>query len=247
MTYFSTFWLSSALSDTISWSALACLIVKNSTTPSERVHNGQDPPHLARGLGDDQGVLLLHGRDRAVLSDHRREPLGQGLGQGHVQGTDDRDDLVVADLGRKLSHEDRDVLALHVLQLLEEEHVIADAQGHPLGLEDDVEDVQRFVERVRLGVLVVQRALGHVGLPYDRQAGRPREEIDHLVEGRALEVEPDEHRLVRGRRVIVRGRRRVCRVRVPRPESRASDRGRGDERRERACTKVCERHPPVST
>jgi hypothetical protein len=212
----------------------------------ERLDDGQDPPHLARGLGDHQGVLLLHGRDRAVRGDHGRQPLGQGLGHGDVQGTDDRDDLVVADLRRELPHEDRDVLPLHLLQLLEVEHVIVDAQSHPLGLEDDVENVQRLVERVRLGGHVVERALGHVGLPHHRQAGRAGEEIDHLVEGRALEVEPDEHLLVRGRRFIVRGRRRVCRVWIRRSDRRDRNR-RGEERRDTACTKSCERHPPVST
>jgi hypothetical protein len=220
----------------------------------ERVHDGEDPPHLARGLGDHQGVLLLHGRDRAVRGDHERQLLGQGLGQGDVQGPHDRDDLVVADLRRKLPHEDRDVLALHVLQLLEVQHVVADAQGHALGLEDDVEDVQRFVERVRLRGHVVQRALGHVRLPHHRQAGRPREEVDHLVEGRALEVEADDNGLIgrvgaitgRRRRVPARVRRRVRRVRRRRSERHESNSSRGKERRGKAYTEGCEGHPPVS-
>ena len=159
--------------------------------PVELVDDPKQPADLGRGLGDDQRVLLVHRGDRAVLGHHSGELLREGLGQRHVERPDDGDDLVGHHVGGQLADVGRDVLALHLRELLQVEHVLAGPEHDALGLQDDVQHPKRLGQVVLLGREVVERAVGDIGLLDDRQPRDAREEVDHLIEGRALEVEAD--------------------------------------------------------
>ena len=165
----------------------------------ELLNDQEKSANLGRSLGDHQRVLLLHRGHRAVFCDHHGELLGQRLGHRDVQRENNGDDLVGGNVLRHLSNKQGQCLALHLGQLLEVQHVLGDTQHHAVRLENRVEHFQSLGNRVAFGIQVVQTTIGNVGLLDHRQPGCAREEIDHLIERRALEIEADQRRLVGGR------------------------------------------------
>ena len=157
----------------------------------DRVDHLEHAADLAARLHDDERVLRLERRHRAVRAHQVAELLRDRRHARGLQRQHQRDDGVVGDGGGKFAHERGDVLALHVRELLQVELVLLHAEHHVLRLEQLVHRGERLGQRVRARADVVDGAIGHLGLADHRQARGAAEVVEDLVPALALEREAD--------------------------------------------------------
>ena len=150
--------------------------------------------HLRRGLDDEHCVLLFERRHRSVGRDEILELLCDGLRLRIEQRQDHGDDLVVGDLRGQRSHKRRNILLLHLIELLQKQPSAFHAQHAILSLQQHVERLQRFAKRVILGIDVVDSALRDFDFAHDGIASDATEVVENLIVRLPLEIESQSRR-----------------------------------------------------